>query len=68
MNDGVGRVRKKGIVFLRQAEALGSQVPTKDVYAGIQVVEEFRKIKMKLQGSPQTLTRFLLGAGPHQQI
>ena len=44
MNDGVGRVRQKGIVFFGQAEALRSQVPAKDVHAGIQVVEEFRKI------------------------
>src|SRR6267154_3700083 len=68
MNDGVGGVRKKGIVFLRQAEALGSQVPAKNMHAGIQVIEEFRKIKMKLQGPPQTFARFLFGAGTHQQI
>src|SRR4029077_5660498 len=68
VNEGVGGACKDSIVVLGQAEAFGGQVAAKDVHARSQVIEEFRKIEMKLQGLPQALACFLFGACTHQQV
>jgi len=68
MNDGVSGIDQGVVLVIRKAEALAGKVSAKNAHAGIEVVEEFGKLEMKLQRLPKALARFLLGIGAHQQI
>src|ERR1700720_1992768 len=68
MNYGIGRVRQRAVIIIRQSEALARKVAAKDTHARIDVIEKLWKIEMELQRLPQAFARFLFGVCTHQQI
>src|SRR6266404_746174 len=68
MNDGVRGVHQSVVLIVGKREALGDKVAAEDAHAGIEVLDEFRKLEMELQGLPEARARLLLRACAHQQI
>src|SRR5258708_26241055 len=68
VHEGIGGVNQRAIVVFGKPEARGGKVAAEDAQARIDEIEEFLKLKMKMQGLPQPLARLLLGICAHQQI
>ena len=68
MEDGVGGIDERMIVVIVEAEPLAGEVAAKDAYTGIQVLEEFGKVKMELERLPEALAGFLPGFRADKKI
>ena len=68
MNQRIGRIHQRAIFLTGQAEFFRGQIPAENAHARVEVFEEFRKIKVQLQGGPQPLARFLFRFRANQQI
>ena len=68
MDQRIRRIHQRMVFVIAQAKLLVRQIPAKNTHTGFHVFDEFRKVKMQLQGSPESFARPLLRFCPDQQI